>query len=765
MNKRQQKTAIQTTGGSKNEHVQTNVQTFGRRMRELRDAQRKSLTKLSVESSVSRGYLSNLEHDRSVPSPEVAAAIDDALGADGQLAGLAAPKPRSRNMRDRVRPAQLPASVRGFVPRRELLKEAAAALAVHEGVIAIDGPAGVGKTAFTVIWAHEIAADFPDGVLFTDLRGYAADPPEDPAVVLGAFLLSLGATPSEIPSDLGGRAALYRTLLEGTRTLVVLDNAFDAEQIRPLLPGSATSLALITSRNRLSGAVVHEGAVRLTVQPMSAGEAHELLRSVVGPRLDVDPAAAQAIADRAGRLPLALRIAAERANLKRNTPLSALADELTRRQPLDVFAVDDTLAVRTVLSYSHDALPPKMAAAFRFFGLHPGGPIRIEAAAALAELPPEFALGHLSALASVHLIELTPKDQFVMHDLVRSYAHELALEHNPREANVAALERLIDSYLSTGAAATRLLWPSRPRRPPDLPSHKLTTLTFRRPADAIRWFEDELRLLVRLVRCGAQWNITTVAYLPVVINEMLFHRRAWSWWVPALRDALAMAREGGHRDAEAWNLETLADAGIDAGDAASSLELYREAMTIRTELGDSSGIAVGHVGLGRAYCQLGDYDMAIEHCETARQISLDIGDTWEHAVATAHLAMARAALGATAEAGELLDLVRKTLDDAQDFMSSGCASILLAGLAESAGDHDLALRHLDNALDTFENVGDMWSQAHVHSRIGDLQSDRGNHRAAQQAWSAAAELLNGNIEPTATRLRQQMINSLREDRQ
>lgn len=740
------------------------TRTFGELMRELRDERKKSLSQLSNESMVSRSYLGNLEHNRSVPSPEIAAAIDEALGAEGRLAELVVPIPRARTTRHRPRPAQLRAAVRDFVPRHDVLAQAQAALAAHAGVIALDGSAGVGKTAFAITWAHEIAADFPDGVLFTNLRGYAADPPEDPAVVLGAFLLALGATPAEIPGDLGGRAALYRTLLEGTRTLVVLDNAFDDEQVRPLLPGSATSLALITSRNRLSGAVVHEGAVRITMQPMTASEAHDLLRSVVGERIDADPGAARTIADRAGRLPLALRIAAERASLWPVRPLSALADELTRRQPLDVLAVNDTLAVRTVLSYSHDVLPDHIAATFRLLGLHPGGPVRIEAAAALTQLPPEFALGHLSALAGIHLIELTAQDQFVMHDLVHSYAQELALEHNPREANIAALERLIDSYLRTGAAATRLLWPSRPRRPLDLPGHNLTTLTFRRSADAIRWFEDELQLLVRLVRRGAQWNITTVAYLPVVINEMLFHRRAWSWWVPALRDALAMARQGGHRDAEAWMLETLADAGIDAGDASASINLYREAMTIRAELDDRSGIAACHVGLGRACCQLGDYDTAIAHCETARRISTEAGDQWEHAVATAHLAMARSALGATAEARELLVLVRKTLDGAQDFMSSGCASTLLAGLGESTGECDLALQHLGDALETFSHVGDVWSQAHVHSRIGDLQADRGNQRVAHLAWSAAAELLNGNIEPTATRLRQQVINSLKEDR-
>ncbi|GGU39797.1 helix-turn-helix domain-containing protein [Lentzea flava] len=744
-------------------HIQTNTQTFGQLLRTLRKQRQKSLSELSTDSNVSKGYLGNLEQDRSVPSPEIAIAIDDALHADGRLAELAVPKPRSRTTRDRVRPAQLPVAVRGFVPRRDLLDEAEAALAVHEGVIALDGPAGVGKTAFAVNWAHSIAERFPDGVLFTDLRGYAADPPEDPAVVLGGFLRSLGATPSEIPSDLAGRAALYRTLLEGTRMLVVLDNAVDDEQVRPLLPGSAPSLALITSRNRLSGAVVHEGAVRITLRPMTADESHQLLRSVIGRRIDAEPSAAQVIADRAGRLPLALRIAAERASLWPNTPLHALADELTRRQPLDVFAVDDTLAVRTVLSYSHDALPDKMSNTFRLLGLHPGGPIRIEAAAALIDQPPSQAQGHLSALASVHLLEQTAEDRFVMHDLVHSYALELALEHDPQDHNIAALERLVDSYLRTGAAATRLLWPSRPRRPIDLPRHNLTTLTFHRPADAIRWFEDELQLLVRLVRHGARWNVTTVAYLPVVINEMLFHRRAWSWWVPALRDALAMARQGRHRDAEAWMLETLGDAGIDEGRATTSIMLYQEAMEIRAELGDRSGIAAGHVGLGRAYCQLEDYDNAITHCQTARQISIEADDRWEHAVATAHLAMARAAQGANEEAFALLTTVRKTLEDDEDFMSSGCASTLLAGLAESIGEYGLALQHLDDALQTFRQVGDIWSQAHIHSRIGDVQADCGNQQAAHRAWTAAAELLTGNIEPTATQLRLQVINSLKED--
>lgn len=752
MNSRRQQTGVETT-----------EMTFGQLLHLLREDRKLSLKELAAGANVSKGYLSNLEHDIRSPSAEIAEAIDRALEAGGELADLAVPRPRARATRERIRPAQLPAALRSFVPRREVLEHASAALAAHEGLIAFDGPAGVGKTAFTVHWAHAIAPEFPDGVLFTDLRGYAAGPPEDPAVVLGRFLRALGTSPHDIPSDLDGRVALYRTLLEATRTLVVLDNAVDAEQIRPLLPSSPRSLALVTSRNRLSGAVVRDGAVRITLHPMTSNEALDLMRSVLGARVDDELDAVRIIADRAGRLPLALRIAGERAHLLPTVPLRKLADELTRRQPLDVLTADETLAVRTVLSWSHEALPAPMAATFRQLGLHPGGPIRIEAAAALIGRTPLQAQGHLSALATVHLIEQTAQDKFVMHDLVQAYAFEQAREFAGEEGNRAALSRLVDLYLNTGAAAIRMLWPSRPRRPLDLPSRDLTTLTFHRPADAVRWFEEELQLLVRLVRCGARWNITSVAYLPVVVNEMLFHRRAWSWWVPALQDALAMARQGGHRDAEAWVLETLGDAGIDELNAASSVGLYRQAMQIRIELNDLSGVAACHVGLGRACYQLNDLDAAMTHLETARQLSTEVDDQWEFAVASAHMASVLAASGDTAGARSLLMMVQATFDEAEDLMSSGCTSTLLAGLAESGGEYELALQHLENALRTFAAVADVWSQAHIHSRIGDLHADRGNLHAAHRSWSAATELLSGNTEPTAVGLRKQLIESLKED--
>ena len=224
-----------------------------------------------------------------------------------------------------------------------------------------------------------------------------------------------------------------------------------------------------------------------------------------------------------------------------------------------------------------------------------------------------------------------------------------------------------------------------------------------------------------------------------------------------------MARQGGHRDAEAWVLETLGDAGIDELKAASSAGLYRQAMQIRTELNDLNGVAACHVGLGRACYQLNDLDAAITHLETAHRLSMEIDDQWEAAVASAHLAAVLAATGDVAGARSLLTAVHSTFDEAEDLMSSGCASTLLAGLAESGGEHELALQHLENALATFSAVADVWSQAHIHRRIGDLHADRGNLQAAHRSWSAATELLSGNTEPTAAGLRKQLIESLKED--
>ncbi|MDX8035255.1 hypothetical protein SK803_34005 [Lentzea sp. BCCO 10_0856] len=203
-------------------------------------------------------------------------------------------------------------------------------------------------------------------------------------------------------------------------------------------------------------------------------------------------------------------------------------------------------------------------------------------------------------------------------------------------------------------------------------------------------------------------------------------------------------------------LETLGDAGIVELKAGSSAGLYRQAMQIRTELGDLNGVAACQAGLGRACYQLDDLGAAITHLEAARRLSTEAHDQWEFAVASAHLASVLAASGDAVGARSLLTEVQAIFDDAEDLMSSGCTSTLLAGLAESGGEREVALHHLEKALRTFNEVADVWSQAHIHRRVGDLH-------AAHWSWSAAAELLSGNTEPTAAGLREQLIENLKED--
>ena len=281
-------------------------------------------------------------------------------------------------------PAQLPHDVPGFTGRELELAALASIAAGQENaavvISAIDGIAGVGKTALAVHFAHRVAAGFPDGQLFVNLRGFDPDqPPLAPADVLAGFVRALGADSSQAPRDLDELAAVYRSLLNGRRVLVVLDNAASAGQVRPLLPGMAGCLAIVTSRNTLSGLAARDGARRLTLDLLPPGDAVTLIGRVAGTqRTAADPAAADRLAQLCGRLPLALRITADRAASHRHLSMTDLVDELTlEHDRLDALAADEkTTQVRAVFSWSYRALEPGPARAFRwsYRALEPGRP-------------------------------------------------------------------------------------------------------------------------------------------------------------------------------------------------------------------------------------------------------------------------------------------------------------------------------------------------------------------------------------------------------
>jgi transcriptional regulator with XRE-family HTH domain len=409
---------------------------FGTVLRELRRRRGISLAEFSALTHYSKGYLSRIETGKRTPSPSLASRFDEVLRAEGTLADLV---PAQRRRPAPCAPAQLPAAPRLFVGRSEALTELDAAQTRHRVVI-ISGLAGVGKTALALRWSCQAARRFPDGCLFVDLHGFdQSGTPAEPADALGRLLRDLGCPPESVPPGLESRSALLRTLLCDRRALIVVDNAATAGQVRPLIPGGDSCRLIVTSRSRLSGLVARDGAARLVLAPLREQEAQTLLEHAIGSRAVEDAEATAAVARLCGHLPLALWIAADRAQARPALRLAALAAELGvahDRLTLLSAADDETAAVRSSFSWSYRALAPDAARLFRLLGRYPGREVGTAVAAAIAGIGRSHAYRLLDALAAVHLLEEAGPGRYRFHDLVRLYAAERA---EAEESSVAGL--------------------------------------------------------------------------------------------------------------------------------------------------------------------------------------------------------------------------------------------------------------------------------------------------------------------------------------
>ncbi|MVQ41939.1 hypothetical protein GON06_07150 [Microbacterium sp. MAH-37] len=359
-------------------------------------------------------------------------------------------------------PAELPPQV-PLVGRQELI-----GLIGEPGPSAprvVTGMAGVGKTALAIAWAHRHCAAFPDGQLFIDLRGYSDDAPVAAEDALASLLASLGYLPERIPSDLHARAALWRSLAAARRMLVLLDNARETEQVRPLLVGSGASTVIITSRNALPGLVARDGARVVPVPPLTPTDAVSLLRELIGPIPVEDGDAVRELARVCGELPLALRIAAQRiAEQDGRGPAELLAELCDERDRLDLLDADDgpTTDIRAELSWSYAALKPEAAQVFRMLGLLPRTEIDLSALAALCDLPERVVRRHAEALVRLHLAHRSEAGLYSQDDLLRAYAAECAAEHDGPGASAAARARLL-SFHALGRAGARadIAWGAR----------------------------------------------------------------------------------------------------------------------------------------------------------------------------------------------------------------------------------------------------------------------------------------------------------------
>ncbi|XVS65532.1 ATP-binding protein [Actinosynnema sp. CA-299493] len=519
------------------------------------------------------------------------------------------------------------------------------------------GTAGVGKTSLAVRWAHQVAGDFPDGQLYVNLRGYDAGLPIGPDEALDRFLRALGVPGNLVPADLDARSALFRSLLAGRRFLILLDNAASPAQVRPLLPGTAGCLVLVTSRDKLAGLVSRDGARRLRLDILPLDEAVSLLRDLIQeyrPQ-DNDEDLAQ-LARLCARLPLALRIAAERAIGKPRTSLRDMITELRDESSLwDALGSDDSDAVRTVFAWSYRALSKGASRLFRMLGLYPGDDFGPAAVAALLGEPVPTVRRLLDDLAGAHLLESTATDRYEFHDLLRLYAQDQARTEEPPEAATAALERLAAWYLHAAWNAVRALIPETAAR--ELPplSQTVSAPMFADHQDAFDWYEHERRNLRSVIRVlDERGHDEGVALLADVLREIYARYNHFDDWITTGEAGLDAARRSGNRRGEADALESLGKAHTQQGNRTRGIEHQALALGIRQEIGDRRGELASTNALGLAHLRNHEPDTALRHFRRSQEIADDLVDGYWTAVTSNNIANALIDLERPEEAVPLL---------------------------------------------------------------------------------------------------------------
>lgn len=526
-----------------------------------------------------------------------------------------------------VVPRQLPTPIRHFAGRAgELDRLSALAAEVADGssavaISVVGGMAGVGKTALALHFAHQVAGRFPDGQLYVNLRGFdAAGRPVLAAEAIGGFLAALGVHCGYLPAELDARAVLYRSLLAGRRMLIVLDNACDAGQVRPLLPGSGGCLVIVTSRTQLTGLAAAEGAQLLTLDVLGDDEAVGLLAARAGPeRVAREPAAAAEIASLCGELPLALAIAGARAAARPAHPLAALATQLRdadgRLDALD--AGEAAASTRAVLSWSCRHLTCDAARMLRLLGIHPGPDISAAAAASLAGARLPQARSALRELTAASLLAEYSPDRYTLHDLLRCYAAEVACPADGDGDRRAAIGRILDHYLHT---ANGLLGGSWRQMELAAPQRGVTPEVVAR-SDDLAWFEAEHKILLRLTGEAAAGGFGPSAWqLPWIMTDFLDRRGYWQDWAAAQRTALAAATRLRDRAGQARARHSLGQACIQLCDYAGGREHLRRALALYAQLGDREGQAHVHTCCCLASARQHRYFEALASARQARDL-------------------------------------------------------------------------------------------------------------------------------------------------
>ncbi|MFH8881807.1 AfsR/SARP family transcriptional regulator [Streptomyces californicus] len=597
----------------------------------------------------------------------------------------------------------LPRAPRGFQGRTEELAALTRAAAGESPVCLVTGPAGVGKTALALQWAHRNEALFPDGRLFADLRGFSEA--GEPALVdvLREFLLALGVPPRRVPESAPAAAALFRSLTGRRRLLVVLDNARDSATVRALLPGGTDCVTLVTSRHRLEGLIASDAARPVPLDTLEADDGTALLAGVLGEeRVLAEPVAARRLAELCGGLPLALRVTAARLAGRPQWSLAALADELAdERGRLAFLDVDDT-GVAAALRLTVQHLPPDAVHQFARLGHHPGGHVDPYAAAALAGTDPVAAAAALERLAAAHLVSETAPGRWVLHDLVRLYARGL----DPAAAR-EALIGVLDHAIATALAAADTAEPGG--EPcfvlPDGFHRPAAVRDFADRAEAMRWLSAERENLALAAQAARDAGLEDRAWRIILLQWPQVVWRVRDNWTPLLELALESARAGKDAYAESRVLTLLGWVLTEEGRAGEAAALLEHSPRLAREAGDPLGEATALINLAVVRAELGELPAATENCARAVELARREEDRHTEMLALQHLARMRLTARRPEEA---LAHARTALDLGPEHEEAARRSLLLAICGEAhlaLGEEDDGVRLLDRAAREAEDAG------------------------------------------------------------
>jgi DNA-binding SARP family transcriptional activator/tetratricopeptide (TPR) repeat protein len=665
---------------------------------------------------------------------------------------------------DVPRPGQLPATISDFTGRAEQVTTLLDALAGDECqpaalvISAVSGIGGIGKSVLAVHVAHRAAADFPDGQLYVNLAGASADPAV-PAEVLARLLRDLGVSPGQVPADADERAARYRSLLAGRRVLIVLDDARDAAQVRPLLPGAAGCAVIVTSRARLADLV---GAQRVDLDELDRAEARELFTRIVGAgRVWAEPEAAEQILRSCSGLPLAIRIVAAKLGARPGWSIASVAGRLAAEHDRLAELNCGDLAVRASFRQGFDSLPAAQARAFCLLGTMPFRSFALAPVNALLGLSTAATERTLDALCEAHMLEAPAPDVYRMHDLLRLFATELAGTELDPDERAPALRRLVTWYWAVMHAAAAAIVEGRPL--PDFadtdPVAAAPVPVFPDYRDGWEWCQREEGNLTAVIGLAAAQELHAAAIgLAALFAMFALRTSARATWQPAFEAAVGSARATADLRAEAWLLHSLGDVQAVGGDFDAAIDCYEQALANQLRLGRVRAAAGSVNDVAAVYYEQGRYAEALAQFRRATDmVRQEPGPGYLIGVFLANQAECLDAMGRYESALELYDQALEVARESGDRPSRAANMSLRAQTLGRLGRFEEALDQHRAALALHRELGGVGADfVTALDAYGHTLRAAGNQGEAMAAWREAAALAESQSDPRAAQIRERL---------